>query len=327
MANFGTVERERQARFREKSPTISKQGRSQSDDRCWSVDYLLHPGYEEENLYPSIRGTDGARKFFTERGIKWWSAAASCDTGWDGPTRNMASSQIMCVNFMLPLAEIDGALAAALRAIDDDVESVVDIVHDGRKAPAELEWIGVPKGLDGNSRGSLTTSVDAFVIAETSAGQRRAYLIEWKYVENYSRKFKDVGRNRKTYSSLYSSSFKDAVPMDELLHDPFRQLLRIRLLGDRMVAEGELEVSDAKVVVAVPEGNTGYREKITSSPLAKRFPDLNTVSEVFSATLEDPDRKFTSVSPSTLLKAVERECGGDEKVSDWSKYMRERYGL
>ena len=34
---------------------------------------------------------------------------------------------------------------------------------------------------------------------------------------------------------------------------------------------------------------------------------------------------FTTISPSTLLKAVERGRGA--AVSRWAKYMRERYGL
>ena len=101
--------------------------------------------------------------------------------------------------------------------------------------------------------------------------------------------------------------------------------MRNRLLADRMVLKGELDVSDARVVVVVPDGNTTYRERITSPPLAERFPDLGTVSDVFRATLKHPDGTFKTVSPSTLIKAVERECG--EAVSCWAAYMRERYGL
>ena len=75
----------------------------------------------------------------------------------------------------------------------------------------------------------------------------------------------------------------------------------------------------------MPEVNTAYRERITSPPLAERFPDLGTVSDVFRATLSEPDRAFAAVCPSALLEAVERECG--EAASDWAGYMRGRYGL
>ena len=90
-----------------------------------------------------------------------------------------------------------------------------------------------------------------------------------------------------------------------------------------MIENKELEVSDAKVVLVVPEGNTAYMQP---TYLANRFPMLGkTVSEVFRATLKDPDKTFATVSPSLLLEAVERECGA--AVSDWAAYMRERYGL
>ena len=38
----------------------------------------------------------------------------------------MASSQVACVNFLLPLARIPSALLAIIRAIDDDVRAIVD---------------------------------------------------------------------------------------------------------------------------------------------------------------------------------------------------------
>ena len=71
MTNFGNAERERQARFRDASPTISEQGRSPADDGGQRHDYMLALGYEDENLYPRLRSKDGARKFLAERGIKW----------------------------------------------------------------------------------------------------------------------------------------------------------------------------------------------------------------------------------------------------------------
>ena len=49
------------------------------------------------------------------------------------------------------------------------------------------------------------------------------------------------------------------------------------------------------------------------------------VSDVFRATLKEPDRTFKTVSPSKLLEAVEGECGA--AVSDWAGYLHERYGL
>ena len=111
-------------------------------------------------------------------------------------------------------AKIYGALDVALRAIDDDVERVVNICHEGRTSPVEFEWIGEPLSLEcSSSRGANSTSVDAFVIAETKSGSKRAYLIEWKYTEgdppnrrNYGPSVKGYKTRRGRYSSLYHES-------------------------------------------------------------------------------------------------------------------------
>ena len=334
MVRFGTVERERQAKFREHSQTISDDGRRPTDDKGQRNDHLLALGHESENLYPPLRGDYGARKFFAERRIKWHrtgSRGSGDNTGDNGPSRNLASSQVMCVNFFMPLAEIDGALTAALQAIDEDVDAVVDILHEGRRARVEFEWIGYPLSLeDGLARGEYNTNVDAFVIVATKSGTKRAYLMEWKYVENGRNTDYSAGSSgetrRRRYSGLYhaqSSSFNHTVPMNDLMCGDLYQLMRNRLLADRMVANKELGVSDAKVVLVIPDGNVAFQKP---TYLTKRFPDLGkSVSEVFSATLKEPDKTFTTVSPTCLLKAVEGQCGA--AVSEWATYMRERYGL
>lgn len=94
---------------------------------------------------------------------------SNCDTrGSDGPTRSLVSSQTACVNFLLPLAEMDGALEAALRAIDDDVKNVIAIEHEGNKSRVEFERIGLVGPLEegvAHTRGANTTNVDAFMVA------------------------------------------------------------------------------------------------------------------------------------------------------------------
>ena len=334
MPRFGEKARRRQAWFREHSSTISQDARSPSDDKGLRYDHLLALGFEHENLYPGLRGGDGALTFFAERGIKWQRTGSGDIRGGEGPTRSMVGSQIACANFLLPLRGVPGALTAVARAIDDDVEDIVPITHEGRESPVEIEWVGLDPPLEEDTaptRGARATSVNAFMIGATGAG-RRAYMLEWKYSEEYP-KGEDKGRTesgkkrRRRYAHLYcheASSFNGSVPMDELLYEPFYQIMRLRLLADRMVAEKELCVSDARVVVVVPKGNTPYREKITSPALVQRFPDFTTVEEVVRATLKDPDRAFTTISPETLLDAVDRECG--DSVSEWAAYQRERYG-
>ena len=247
------------------------------------------------------------------------------------PTRNMASSQIACVNFLLPLVKTPGALTAVLRAIDDDVTGVVHIEHQGTPSPVELEWIGLDHALEGSSvksRGANSTSVDAFMVAETPGG-RRAYLMEWKYVEEYGTEDKGEGRSgetrRRRYAHLYKESptFNRKVPFDAWLFEPFYQILRLRLLADRMVRNRELGISEAKVVVVVPEGNRAYRERVTSPSLAVAFPD-RTVSGIVEETLTHPDRENASVSQLNLAGAVRSRCG--DTATAWGEYHHDRYG-
>ena len=47
--------------------------------------------------------------------------------GQDGPTRNLASSQVACVNFLLPLARRPAALLALVRQLDPEVVAVEPI--------------------------------------------------------------------------------------------------------------------------------------------------------------------------------------------------------
>ena len=334
----------RQHAFRDESQTVSASGKHQEDERGLSNPHLLALGYEEENLYPGIRGMGGAIHFFGRRNIKWWKSSRSGDdTTVDGPTRNMASSQVACVNFLLPLAGIPGALSAALRTLDGDVRAVVDIHHEGHPSSLEFEWLGIPRSLEGGStRGVQNTSVDAFLVAETVSGRRRAYLLEWKYVEQYQSTrpdFKGEGRSGDTRRLRYAEPFRspsssfnpEAAPeLDDFLYEPFYQLMRQRLLADRMVQQRELDVDEAKVVVVVPEDNRAYRtvgfgRTMTSPPLARRFPHLETVEAVMGASLKDPGAQFGMVSPSLLLHGVVRSRP-DETV-EWATYWRDRYGV
>ena len=341
---FVRTARLRQQVFRDESGTVSDEGRNPRDEKGLRNPHLLALGHEEENLYPGIQGTGGAVEFFAQRKIKWWKSSRSGDdTGTDGPTRNMASSQVACVNFLLPLAGIPGALSAALWALDKDVRAVVGIHQEGRISPVEFEWLGIPKSLEGGvTRGAQNTSVDAFLVAETITGHRRAYLIEWKFTEHYQSTrpaFKGDGKSGNTRRTRYTRLFHapysafnpDAVPeLDDFLYEPFYQIMRQRLLADRMVWERELHVDEARVVVVVPEDNWAYRvvksgRTVTSPLLARRFPGLDTVEEVMQASLRDPDVQFRMVTPSLLLDGVVRSLP-DETV-EWARYWKERYGV
>ena len=116
----------------------------------------------------------------------------------------------------------------------------------------------------------------------------------------------DTRRERygERYHAQFSSFDLEAAPeLDEFLYDPFYQIMRQRLLADRMVRERELDVDESKVVVVAPERNLAYRSTVeggkkTSPPLARRFPQLGTVEEVMRAALKDPGAQFSMIAPS-----------------------------
>ena len=343
-SDFERSAKRRQQHFNDTSPTVSDRGRSPTDEKGMRHHHLLAQCCEIENLFPGIRGEGGAIDFFKQRRIAWWTSPASGDSGRaDKPTRNMASSQVACVNFLLPLASIPGALLAVLRAFDDDIVGVVDISHSGDKSPVEFEWIGLGGSLEGGrTRGSQNTSIDAFLVAETSSGRRRAYLLEWKYVERYLRnrpEFKGEGSRGDTRRSRYAerfgapfSSFNPATApnMDDFLYEPFYQIMRQRLLADRMVEERELGIEEAKVAVVVPKENWAYRtisdgRTTTSPPLVRRFPGLNTVEDVVRESLREGASRFDMVAPSLLANAVSKCLPGE--TAEWADYWRSRYGV
>lgn len=335
MADFGTRERRRQARFRTESQTISAEAKQPTDDKGRRHGHLLALGCEDENLYPPIRGETGATRFLRDRGIKWWSSSRSGDQpGGTRPTRNLASSQLACVNFMMPLARTPTALAAAMSVIDDDIVEIAATKDAslGTTSPVEFEWIGLDHALEGRTqktRGANTTSIDAFVIAETESG-RRAYLIEWKYVEEYRSRYLGNGnpgaKRLRRYAKAYAKSpfLPGNIPVEAWFYEPFYQIMRQRLLADRMVRKGELGVREAKVVVVVPEGNSAYRRRITSPALAANFPNARTVVDVVRAAISRHEEAFAFVSPTVLADAARRRCPNE--IAGWSDYVRDRYG-
>ena len=235
---------------------------------------------------------------------------------------------------MLPLADDPVALVAALSAIDDDIVRVVEIEDPNRKVCSlvEPEWIGLEHALEGPTkvtRGANTTSIDALVLAETKSG-RRAYLLEWKYVEEYRKHYLGDGSRgntrRERYGKLYfdSPSFRDDVPLNAWFYEPFYQIFRQILLANRMVKNRELDVSSAKVVIVVPKGNLAYRERITSPTLASMYPNEQTIEGVVRSALVRPDEEFACISPANMADAVRGKTG--DRLRDWSEYHLSRYG-
>jgi len=294
--------------------------------------HLLALGYEEENLFPTLRSPNGAINFFMERNIQWHRTSRSRDSkNQSGPTRNMASSQVACVNFFLPLANYPDVLASIFKVIDSDVNKIVSIQRGALNSHVEFEWNGMTETLEGGCvipAGAFATSADALIVADIKNDARRAYLIEWKYLENYiSAKSKATGTSGQTrinrYSNLYAlgdSSFLQEIPMTELFYEPFYQLMRLRLLADKMVRNKEFGITSAKVVVVCPEENLDYRNTITSPELSIRYPATHVIKDTFARTLKNP-AGISMVSPKQLITGIHNQLD----IIDWVTYYNERY--
>lgn len=342
-----------QERFRNESETISEAARAPSDEAGRRHGYLLSVGYEQENLFPSLR-QGRALRFFESRAIKWWRSQAGGDPDKDeagnkrpsGPTRNMASSQIACVNVLMPLAYAGTALTAILRTIDPDVEGIEPISYrragqSVQSSLVEFEWVGEGRSLEGTigTRGANTTSADAFLIARMKSGRRKGFLMEWKLIEQYrhasSQLAGTAGITRRTrYATPYATSgafTPDRIPLDAIAFDPIWQLMRMTLLGDLMVRRSatsrcECEVEETTVVVVCPSENDAYYGSVAGS-LAALADTAGIAShtrlEAACSSVWAPGRlEFTT--PRQIVQAV-RESDEHELPFGWSDYLRERY--
>lgn len=293
-----------------------------------------------DNLNPCIRKK--VIPFFADRKIQWWrSPKTGDDAQQDIPTRNLLSSQIACLNFLLPLVGQSAALTAFLRAIDPEVKRAVSISYEqnGRsfKSDVEFEWTGFTGNIEGTaqSRGANATSVDAFLLAELKDGSTRAYLIEWKYTEHYRvGESKGEGRSgdtrRRRYAHLVQaedSSFRSGINLDDLLYDPIYQIVRMFLLRDRMIREEPEQhygITSARVVVICPEANVAYRNRITSPALQAALGESSMLTTAIRSLLKNPD-DFIMAAPEKIAAEM-RNVMGTQVPKTWEKYLKSRYG-
>lgn len=343
----------RQARFREISNTISDGARCPDDAIGLRHGHLLAVGSEEENLFPSLRGGK-ALGFFASRRIKWWRSTRGGDPAEDsagmqrpnGPTRNMASSQIACVNVLMPLSASPAALAAMLREIDSGVGEVELIRYQRRGDPVrdslvEFEWVGEGTSLEGTrgTRGANTTSADALIVARMMNGSRKGFLMEWKLTEEYRRAENALdgvsgATRRNRYEARYEDckAFRRNRSLDGIAYDPMWQLMRMTLLGDLMTtraaadSDRECGIAAATVVVVCPTENEAYYDSI--SPSLRDLAEQRTAGESpLEAVCKHwwEDGRLAFCTPRRPVDAV-RHAAPAEMPPGWSNYMRDRYG-
>jgi hypothetical protein len=174
-------------------------------------------------------------------------------------------------------------------------------------------------------RGKNATSVDALFRFRTEHGEIRLLLVEWKYAESYqSAKVERVSRNGTNRLQLYGpllnqpdSPVQPDFASDELLVNPFYQLMRLQLLAHQMVKAGEMEATSASVLLITPRANGELNTAITCKPLAGV---AKTIQEAWRRIVGD--NRFHTIHTEDLLECIKAKTAD----RDWADYMTLRYG-
>ena len=86
-----------------------------------------------------------------------------------------------------------------------------------------------------------------------------------------------------------SSSFIGNIPLEDWFYDPLYELMRLRLLGDRMIQTKEFGIDEVKLVVVCPSENTGYLQTITSTGMRRSLPQCKALITLWAPFREIPE--------------------------------------
>jgi len=286
--------------------------------------YRLPPKRGEENLAPDIRAA--AADYFEKYEIAWHQHA-----------NHGLSSQVCCLNFLMPLARRPDLLSRLIgRALGIDPPQMRP-VEDGPNCEewfVGFEWTGEqdylsewPKGGKA-TRGANATSADAFVRFLGRDGPE-CLLIEWKYTEAYGAPLSDkrrpdgTGGNETRRERYRDKVFSPNGPvradlgltLEDFFWEPFYQLVRQQMLATFM--ERDLR-ERTRVLHISPSGNSALH-KVTS----KAFRSMGGLEhtdafKVFSEVLAPPsDRilRFKNIYCENLFGPVLAEMPGDPWAS------------
>lgn len=264
-------------------------------DVCLPLDHAAH------NLLPDAR--EIALDRFARLGIRWHD-------GWQsGPSNHLRSSQVQCVNALMPFVDDPQSLAAIFGSVLP-IETVLPCGDPG--APDDhvvFELIGLVDYLNEwngklPTRGANVTSLDAAIRYVASDSAIEIALIEWKYTESYlsvSPKH-DAAKNatrRKRYENLWGSVVRtDLLDLDDLFVEPIYQMLRQQMLAHEMEQAHELGADRVRVVYAAPAANTELWTSIANSEL--RSVGRDDIRELWDTLRLVPDR-FTWLDTAALV--------------------------
>jgi hypothetical protein len=280
--------------------------------------FQLLPEHRGFNVAPAIR--DLAKAYFAEHRISWHRYA-----------NHARSSQVLCLNVLMPLARRPDLLARIVeRAVGISGPEMLDVEPgpDGHPWFVGFEWIGRrdylnEAGKNGQrTRGSNCTSADA-ILRFRHQGRIEAVLIEWKYGESYNGPIDESGneeRLRRYRDIVFAPNGPIRenldIKVEDFFWEPFYQLVRQQMLAFQMQKLREDGADRVRVLHIAPAANVALR-KVTAPALKNRGDDAFAVFRSLLVVKEN----FVSCTTEGLFGPMLEDNGADE----WASYLRGRY--
>lgn len=302
-------------------------GESERGNGCFKgkhYPFVLQQKRSYTNLYKPIRVE--ALSYFRNNNIDWW--------GGNSPTGHLLSSQIACVNHLMPLRKDAKAVLALIKGVHNQFKEVLPLPCDADESYIAFEAVSKTDHLneDGPTRGSNCTSVDALIYAVDNNNERWIIPIEWKYTESYddcnsgdksnegitykvennpNRKPKGTVRLDR-YSDLIEKSTQirnvpefalgETYPLQGSIYffEPFYQLMRQTLWAEQMLENSAVEDIKAEHylhVHIVPTANTDLLYKKYHPAKGKNM------EETWRACIVDQS-KYIIVDPSDFMQPI-----------------------
>lgn len=286
------------------------------------ANYRIAPEQHLINVAPAYREAAGTL-FAAEPAIQWHQHA-----------NHGLSSQVCCVNFLLPFADKPALLAPWIRHVTGDSVAEVLPIETNRADRdwfVTFEWIGERDYLNeakpgsARKRGANATAADAAILYRTITGDTNLLLIEWKYTERYGQPLApgSNGTANETRRGRYQNIWRapngpiraDAdVTLDDFFWEPFYQMLRQQMLAWHTEST-DPRIDRARVLHLSPTGNRALHQ--VTSPSLRRYGD--DAFEVFTHLLTDPS-DFRSMA---IEDAFAPLAGWPEAT--WYPWLRDRY--
>ena len=293
-------------------------------DHCGhaGVPYRVPPTQRLLNLPTQYR--DAAERLFEAKPVIQWHQHAN----------HGLSSQMCCVNFLLPFSQQPELLRSWVEhVIGEPIVEMLPVEEDraGERWFVTFEWIGEHDYLNEakpgtvRKRGANATAADAAVRFRDLNGRIQLLLIEWKYTEKYGQPLTpgEDGRSNRTRQDRYQGIYlapngpihaDRGVALDDFFYEPFYQMVRQQMLAWHTESR-EPGVDRVRVLHLSPSGNRALH-KVTS-PTLQRFGD--DAFEVFRSLLVNPD-DFVSMSIEDAFAPL-----ANWPEADWYPWLKDRY--